>query len=373
MEQTKKKNVAAIVIDHISSCMGPVIPVLIAGGLVKLVVIIFTAAGILAEGSTTEQILSLIGDSPLYFLPFFLAYTASSHFHVNTILAIGAVGAMMSPSFVELASSQEALFFAGIPVIKATYAYSTIPVILLIAVMVYIEKLVHKIMPKALDDILSPLVILLLSALAGLLAIGPLGTLIGNLLSGGMVWLQAHAPVAAWALFAGLSPLMVITGIHWVFVAIAVGQLGAYGMEDGVMAGFFILTLCQAGASFAVFLKAKTPALKKLALSCGITVFLTGVTEPPIYGVTLKYKRPFITSMIGAAIAGAYQGLVTIHCYVYAFPGVPSFLMFSSKEEPGNLLKAMIAAAISFAVSFLLTYLFAGPLDTEEQAASQSQ
>ena len=116
------------------------------------------------------------------------------HFKVNTVLAIGAVGAMMSPTFVELASSTEDLFFAGIPLIKADYAYSTIPIILLIVVMIYIEKAVHRIMPKALDDILSPLVILLVSSLLGLLAIGPLGTLIGNALSGSMSWLQARVP-----------------------------------------------------------------------------------------------------------------------------------------------------------------------------------
>lgn len=371
MERTQKQSIVSIVIDHISSCMGPVVPILIAGGLVKLLVIIFTYTGLVADGSTTEQVLSIIGDAPLYFLPFLLAYSASVHFKVNTVLAIGAVGAMMSPTFVELASSTEDLFFAGIPLIKADYAYSTIPIILLIVVMIYIEKAVHRIMPKALDDILSPLVILLVSSLLGLLAIGPLGTLIGNALSGSMSWLQARVPVIAWALFAGLTPLLVMTGTHWVFVAVAVSQLGVYGVEDGIMVGFFILTLCQTGACLAVFFRAKTAELKKLSFSCAITVFLTGVTEPPIFGVCLKYKKPLITSMIGAAIAGAYQGLVTIHCYVYAFPGIPSFLMFSSPDEPGNLARALIAAAISFAASFLLTFFFGGKLDREELTAPE--
>lgn len=367
MEQTKKKNIVGIIIDHISSCMAPVIPMLIAGGLVKLIIIILTMTGLLSNGSTTEQVLSLIGDAPLYFLPFLLAYTSSVHFKVNTVLAIGAVGAMMSPTFIELVSSSEALSFAGLPLVKATYAYSTIPIILLIVVMVYLEKAVHKIMPKVLDDILSPLVILLLASLLGILVVGPLGTLIGNGLSGSIFWLQIHAPVAAWALFAGLTPILVMTGTHWVFVAVAITQIGTYGVEDGIMAGFFILTMCQAGASFAVFLKAKTPALKKLSLSCALTTFMTGVTEPPIYGICLKYKRPLITSMIGAAVAGIYQGFVTVHCYVYAFPAIPSFLMFASSDEPGNLAKALAAAAISLIFSFILTFFFAGPLDSKDQ------
>ncbi len=372
MKTKQKANLLTICVDHISSCMGPVIPILIAGGLVKLLVVILTMTGLLAEGSSTEAVLSLIGDAPLYFLPFLVAYTASIHFKVNTPLAIGAVGAMMSPDFISLVAGGGSLSFAGIPLVGADYAYSTIPIILLVASMIFIERLVHRCMPKVLDEILSPLVILLLSSLAGLLLIGPIGTLIGNLLSDGMAWLQLHSPVLAWSLFAGILPLLVITGMHWVFVAVALADLGATGVDAGIMVAFFILSLAQSGACLAVFFRSKSTSIRKLALSCSLTVFLTGVTEPPIYGITLKYKRPLITSMIGAAVAGAYQGLVTIHCYVYAFPGLPSCLMFSDPSEPGNLAKALIAAAIAFAASFLLTFFFGGsPSESPEGEAAQ--
>ena len=360
MKSSKKKNPVSVCIDHVSSCMGPVIPVLIAGGLVKLLVVILTMTGLMSEGTTTEIVLSFIGDAPLYFLPLLVAYSASVHFHVNTVLALASVGAMMSPDFVELVSTGKNLTFAGLPLVGAEYAYSTIPIILLVAAMIYIERAVHRLMPRVLDDILSPLVILLVSSLAGLLLIGPLGTLIGNLLSSGMAWLQVHSPVAAWAVFAAILPLLVATGMHWVFVAVALADLGASGVDGGIMVSFFILSLAQSGACLAVFLRSKAASVKKLALSCALTVFLTGVSEPPIFGITLKYKKPLVTAMLGAAIAGAFQGLVTIHCYVYAFPGVPSCLMFSSAAEPGNLAKAMIAAAIAFGAAFLLTFLFAG-------------
>ncbi|MCI8464965.1 MAG: PTS transporter subunit EIIC [Lachnospiraceae bacterium] len=375
MEPQTKKNILTILIDHISSCMAPIIPIVIAGGLVKLLVVIFTMTGILLEGSSTEAVLSFIGDAPLYFLPFFLAYTASVHFHVNTILAIGAVGALMSPSFVELANSPQALSFLGIPLIKATYAYSTIPVILLIAAMVWIEKLVHRWMPKVVDDVLSPLVILLLSSLVGLLAIGPLGTLIGNALSGAISWLQLHASWLAWTVFAATTPLQVITGTHWVFVATAISQLGSTGLDSGIMVGYFILALSMTGVSLAVFLKAKTLSLKKTALSSGLTVFFAGVTEPVAYGLCLRYKKPLITAILGCIVAGLYQGIVGIHCYVYAFPAIPSCLMFASGDEPGNFAKAMIAASIAFVSSFLLTLFFGGRLDSDEadQASGSSK
>ncbi len=370
MEQNAKKNILTVLIDHVSSCMAPIIPIVIAGGLVKLLVIIVTMTGLLAEGTPTEAVLSFIGDAPLYFLPFFLAYTASVHFKVNTVLAIGAVGALMSPSFVELAEGSQALSFLGIPLVKASYGYSTIPVILLVAAMVWIEKLVHKLMPKVVDDILSPLVILLLSSLVGLLAIGPLGTLIGNGLSGAIFWLQDHVSWLAWTLFAAVSPLLVITGTHWVFVATAITQLGSAGLDPGILPGFFIMALALFGTAMAVFLKAKTPALKKTSFSCGFTVLLAGVSEPSLYGLCLPYKKPLITTVLGCAAAGLYQGIVGIHCYVYAFPAIPSCLMFASADEPGNFAKAMIAAVIAFAASFLLTLLFGGRLDTDEAQAA---
>ena len=357
-ETTKKPGLFSRLIDHVTGCMGPIIPVLIAGGLVKLIVLILTMTGLLAEGTTTEQVLSLIGDAPLYFLPMILAYTSAVQFHVNPVIAMSAVGAMLSPTYVELASSAEKLTFAGLPFVKATYAYSTIPVILLVAAMIWIEKGVHKLLPKAVDDVLAPLVILLISSLVGFLAIGPLGNLIGNLLVGIIDWLQIHAPAAAWAVFAATTPLQVITGTHWVFIATCISQLGAVGVDNGILVGFFILSLAMAGTDFAVFLKTKSASAKKTALSCGITILLTGVSEPSIFGVALKYKRPLITTMLACAIAGLFQGIVTIHAYIYAFPAIPSCLMFSG--EPGNLVKALIAGAIALASAFVLTFLFGG-------------
>ena len=130
------------------------------------------------------------------------------------------------------------------------------------------------------------------------------------------------------------------------------------------------MALALGGTCLAVFLKAKTASLKKTALSSGLTVLLAGVSEPSMFGVCLPYKRPLLTAILGSAIAGLYQGIAGIHCYVYAFPAIPSCLMFASADEPGNLTKAMIAAVIAFAASFLLTLLFGGRLDADETQAA---
>lgn len=351
------------VIDAVTECMAPVIPILVAGGIVKVFELILIYSGILTDGSTTETILSAVSDSPLYFLPFLVAWSSAVRFDADIPAAIGSVGVMVSPAFIALAESGEEITFAGIKVVAATYSYSTLPVILLIYIMSKAEKALHRHMPAAIDSIITPYLLLISTSLVGLIAVGPLGTIAGNAVSGMFFGLADKNPALAWGLFAGLSELMIITGTHWVFVAIALTTLGASGADQGIMVGFFILTMAQSGMSFAVFIRSKSPELRKTSLTCGITVLLTGTTEPSIFGIALRYRWPLITSILGAAAAGIYQGIVAIRCYLYAFPGIVSCLMFSSSEDPHNLWKALTAGGIAFAASFLLTLVFPGKLD----------
>ena len=367
MAHNSHTNFLSRILDTVTECMGPVIPILVAGGIVKVFDLLLSYIGILPEDSTTEQILSLISDAPLYFLPFLVAWSTASHFQASIPAAIASVGTMLSPTFISLVDSGKEITFAGLRVIAANYSYSTLPIILLIAIMSGIEKLLHRHMPKSIDDILTPYLLLLVTSLLGILIIGPIGTIAGNAFSKVFIFLTKTHPVLAWSLFSGLSELMIITGVHWVFVAIALTSLGAEGMDIGIMVGFFLLTMAQSGMAFAVYCKAKNDkALRKTALTCGITVLLTGTTEPSIFGIALKYKWPLITSIIGAAAAGIYQGIATIRCYIYAFPGIVSCLMFSSNSDPKNIFKALIAGGISFTVSFLLTYLFPGKLISQK-------
>lgn len=352
-----KKNVFQRMIDSFSACMMPVIPILIAGGLLKLVILLIDYTGVFPYIGQTKQLLTIISNAPFYFLPVFVAYSSALHFKVNPMYALVTAAVFLLPDFTALLNGTKDVSFAMIPVYKTSYAYCVLPIVLLIYVMSYIIKGLEKIIPIALKDIFIPLLAILCTSVIGMLFIGPIAAFLSQYVSAGISYLQLHYPVMAWTVMGAILPMLIITGMHWIFITLTLAQLGTYGIENGFMVSCFILNMALSSASLAVFIKARADETKRIAFSAGLTGFLTGTSEPFLFGVGLPYKTPLIASMIAGGIAGCYQGIVTIHCYVYAFPGIPSVLMFSSAKEAANLAKALIAGSISFAASFILTFI----------------
>jgi PTS system beta-glucosides-specific IIC component len=357
MNNRNGKNIISQIFETISACMKPVIPVLIAGGLIKLVIILINLTGAFSVLGDTKNILTVLGDAPFYYLPILVALSSAKYFKVNPLCALVSVSVMLHPDFVKLMESKELVAFLGIPVYKTSYSYSVLPIILLIYIMSLIIKGLERVLPQKIKEFIVPVLSILITALLGILLIGPVMAFLSNYLSDGLSFLQIHYPILAWAVIDAILPLLIITGMHWVFVAIAITQLGVKGYENGFLVGCFIMCLALSASAFAVFLKSKISDRKKVAMSSGITTFLTGTSEPCLFGVCLPYRIPLITTMIAGGIAGFYQGLVTIHSYVYAFPAIISILMFSSPDEPDNLLKAAIAGSIGFIAAFLLTII----------------
>jgi PTS system beta-glucosides-specific IIC component len=337
--------------------MQPVIPLLIAGGLIKLIIILLDFTGVFTALGQTKELLTIISDAPFYFLPIMVAVSSAKLFQVNPFYAVASASAMLLPDFVTLMEREDPVSFIKIPVYQTSYSYGVLPFILLIYIMTFVVKGLEKILPSLIKDIFLPMLTILFTALLGILLIGPISAFLSSYLSEGISYLQNHLPVLAWILIDAMFPLLVITGMHWIFVTIAITQLGMYGVESGVMVGTFILSMTISAAALAVFLKTKNAERKKVAISSGLTTFFTGTSEPCLFGVCLPYRIPLVTSMIAGGIAGIYHGIVTIHGYVFAFPGIVSILMFSSPSEPGNLPKALIAGSIGFTVSFLLTFV----------------
>lgn len=352
-----KKNIFQRMIDSFSACMMPVIPILIAGGLLKLVILLIGYTGVFPYIGQTKELLTIISNAPFYFLPIIVAYSSALHFKINPLYAIVTASVFLLPDFTALLKGTSDVSFALIPVYKTTYAYCVLPIVLLMYVMSYIIKGLEKIIPKVVKDIFLPLLAILCTSILGMLFIGPIGAFLSQYVSGVISYLQLHYPVIAWALMGAFLPVLVITGMHWIFVTLTLAQLGMYGVENGFMVSCFILSMTLSAASFVVFIKSSAAETKRIALSASLTGFLTGTSEPFLFGVGLPYKTPLIASMIAGGIAGCYQGIVTIHCYVYAFPGIPSVFMFSSPKEAGNLAKTLIAGSIAFVASFILSFI----------------
>lgn len=354
----KRKGFVGRIIGHVSACMLPIVPALVAGGLLKIIILFMSYTPIFTLYPDTKAIMEAISSAPFYFLPICVAYTAARHFETDVISGISVVGFMLMPEFIALMEQKQQVLFAGIPVYHMTYAYTVFPIIVLIFLMSVLEQQLKKCLKGIWNDIFLHITVILLTSLMGILVIGPMVGMISQGVLWIISWLQSNVPVLAWAIFDATAPLQIVTGTHWIFVSLAISDLGKYGMEGGFLVGYFILTMSLTAISFVVQLRCKDKKKRNTVLSSFITVACTGTSEPVLFGVCLSSKIAMLSAIIAGAVAGIYQGIVTIHSYAYAFPTVFSILMFHNSGKPGNLVHASIAGSISFGVAIVIMLLY---------------
>lgn len=365
----ENQNIVTKILDVISGSMSATMPAIIDAGMVKVLVVLLTTLGVLSNTSQTYAILSALGDATFYFLPMILVISTSKKFDINPYTFAAVIGVMVYPDFVKLLGSGTPVSFLGLPVIQASYGYSVIPIIMMAGVMKYIEEFVDKITPAVTKNFLKPMLILLLAMPIAIIVIGPLGFLVGKGLSTVMYTIQDKANWIALPLMAAFMPLIVMTGMHWAFVPVALTSLANPGYETLLLVAMLPSNLAQGASALAVSLKTKNKDLKQVASASSISALLAGVTEPAMYGVTIKYKKPLIASMIASGVAGLYAGIVALKVYVFATPALISIVQFINPNGGSNFVNALIAAAIAMVGSFALTWIigFDDPANEEDE------
>lgn len=354
---TEKRKPFDAFIDVISGCMSPLIPALIGGGMIKVILILLPLLGLLSDTSQTFQVLSFIGDTPFYFIPIMLAYTAAQKFGVTPTLAVTIAGVMLHPNFTAMVAAGNPLAVFGLPITLANYSSSVIPVLLMVWIMKYIENFFDKVIPTVLKSFLKPLLIIVISAILALVVVGPLGTYAGELLSTIILWIQSKAGFLALGLMGAFMPLIVMTGMHWAFAPIFL--IASFQNPDVlILPAMLAANIAQGAASLAVSVKAKDKNVKTVALAAGISALLAGVTEPALYGVTLKYKKPLYAAMIAGGICGVYIGFTGLSAYAFAVPSFIALPQFISETGSANFINAIIVAVASFVITFVLTLVF---------------
>lgn len=243
--------------------------------------------------------------------------------------------------------------FCKIPVVLVNYTSSVIPIIISVYVLSKLEKFLKKIMPEMIKSFMIPLLCITIMVPATYLVIGPIADTAGNLLAAGYTGLVGLNPIIAGFVLGLLWPLIVMFGLHWGFAPIVMNNIAKYGRDT-----LFTITgpnnMAQAGATLGVFLKTKNRELKALSGSAAISAVLAGITEPAIYGITLKYKKPFYIGAVFSGIAGA----IVAACGA----GAPTLLSTSILTLPGYIGKGfvgfLIACAIAYFGSAIATFLF---------------
>ncbi|WP_411736339.1 beta-glucoside-specific PTS transporter subunit IIABC [Paenibacillus sp. M2] len=347
------------VLDTISGIFTPILPAIVGTGMLKGILALLVTLGAIQEKSGEYQVLSSIANAAFYFLPFLLALSSARKFKVNEYIALTLAGTLLYPTILNayLANQLEPIRFLSLPVSIVNYTQSVIPIILGVWLLSYVHRWVDRFIPGPVKVIFTSMIVLVITVPILLIAIGPLGNYMGIYLEMGTSWLFAHSGPLTGIILGGFMPLIVMTGMHYAFFPGTLQNLSKLGYDVLLLPINLITNMSQAGAVTAVFLKTKDKRMKSIALSSGISALL-GITEPALYGVTLKLKKPFYASLIGGAAGGGFITAVGLKCFGFAVPGLLSLpLYIGPNGGMSNFWYALIGIGISFSVSFVVTLL----------------
>lgn len=354
------RRIGAGILDALIGTMSPLIPAIIGGSMVKLLAMILDMAGIFPKGSSTLTILNVIGDGAFFFLPIMVAASAAIKFKTNMSLAIAIAGVLVHPNFVDLmakAAQGQPVEFAGLPVTAVKYTYTVIPALCMTWILSYIEKWVDKITPAVTKNFLKPMLIVLIAAPIAIMLIGPLGIWIGSGISAVVYTIHHYLGWLSVAIMGALWPLLVMTGMHRVFTPTIIQTIAETGKEGMVMPSEIGANLSLGGSSLAVAWRTKNPELRQTALAAAASAIVAGISEPALYGVAVRLKRPLVASLISGFICGAVAGLAGLASHSMAAPGLFTSVQFFDPANPMSIVWVFAVMGLAVVLSFFITLI----------------
>lgn len=340
------------ILESIAGIFQPIIPAITGAGLLKALMALFSSFGLLKAGTQTHAILNAMADAAFYFMPVLLAASCARKFKCNQGNAMALAGILVYPSFVALMGGKEVVSFLGfIPVTKAVYASSVIPIILGVWFMSVVEHWVQKVSPRAIKFFSVPLVSLFVGGVVTITLLGPIGSWVSGLINELFTWMNASIPWLVPTVVGIFSPLLVMTGTHYGLIPIGTNNLATVKW-DSVVIGMLPSNVAQGAAGLAVALRSKNPDTKQQASSAGLTAVL-GITEPVLYGVNMRFTFPLYAAMIGGGLGGLYMGLTRVARFAGGSPGLlvlPGYIPSAEGAALGytmmNLAHAVIGGVV---------------------------
>ncbi|MCX2961020.1 sucrose-specific PTS transporter subunit IIBC [Rodentibacter caecimuris] len=350
----------------------PIIPAIVAGGLLMGIHSMLTSVGFFWEGhsvvskypkvSDLVDFINTIANAPFVFLPVLLGFSATRKFGGNPFLGAALGMLLVHPALADGWNYAKILMedkiqywnIFGLAIEKVGYQGTVIPTIISAWVLATLEKTLRKFVPSYLDNLVTPLCSLFIAGCLAFTVIGPIGREAGSLISTGLTWLYDTLGFVGGAIFGTFYAPIVITGMHQTFIAVET-QLLAEVVRTG---GTFIFpiaamsNIAQGAACLGVALALKDPKVRGLAVPSGISALL-GITEPAMFGVNLRYRQAFFAAMIGSGLASAFIAFFNVKAIAL---GAAGFLGVQS-IKPDSLAMYSVGMAISFIVAFSLSFV----------------
>ncbi|MBZ2133808.1 sucrose-specific PTS transporter subunit IIBC [Streptococcus gordonii] len=377
----KKFNPIMALIKLLSDIFVPIIPALVAGGLLMALGNFLTSKGLFGPQSLVQMypaikglsdMIQLMSAAPFWFLPILVGISAAKRFGANQFLGASIGMIMVAPGTANIigltaedligkastiGAYTEFWDIFGMPVKQTSYIYQVIPVLAAVWILSYLEKFFHKKLPSAVDFTFTPLLSVMITGFLTFTVVGPVMLLVSNGITDAIVWLYNTTSFIGMSIFGGTYSLIVMTGLHQSFPAIETQLLSAWrngsGHGDFIFVVASMANVAQGAATFAILFLTKNAKTKGLASSAGVSALL-GITEPALFGVNLKYKFPFFCALIGSAVGALFAGLFQVIAVSLGSAGFLGFLSIDAKSIPFYFLCEVIA----FAIAFALTYFY---------------
>ncbi|MGG5373064.1 beta-glucoside-specific PTS transporter subunit IIABC [Enterococcus sp. AZ196] len=366
-ESGEKEKFVTMALRILSEAMGPILTPIMAAGLLAGILSLISLTGLVSAESSTYLILDAIRQSVFFFLPVLIAISFSRQLGVNEYLAVVIALTLMSESI----NGAKGLDFLGLKLPETTYSNSFFPIILSIIFMKYLTKALEKIIPKALQYFFNPVLILIITLPITLILFGPLGTYIGDGLN--FVFDFIGNTFGSWSvvmLYAALQPFLITIGAGNFIIPIFMNSYATLGYDPVFTAAWIISDIAVCGAVMGYFFRSKDKKQKQLFGTTAFSAFMS-VTEPAIYGVFVKYRRPYIAVMIGGGLGGLFAGLMKV--VGYAPVGLFGLASFIGKDNYSNFYMMVIAVIIGFIGAGIAAFVLGIPDDDkvkEKQAVS---
>lgn len=365
-------NVVMKLIKVLSDIFVPLIPALVAGGLLMALNNVLTGQGLFGPKSVVEMvpgiqgfadIVNLMASAPFAFLPILIGFSATKRFGGNPYLGAAAGMMLVMPSLVNGYGVAEAIFTGNMPywdvfgfkIAQAGYQGQVLPVIGVAWILATLEKFFHKHLNNAIDFTFTPMLSIIITGFVTFAFVGPVLRTVSNGLTDGLVWLISTLGAVGYGLFGSVYSAVVLTGLHQSFPAIET-QLLADVAKTGGSFLFPIASMAnvaQGAACFAIFLITKNKKQKGLASSAAFSAML-GITEPAMFGINLKLKFPFFIALGASGISSVFIGLMNVRSVSLGPAGVIGFIAINPKSIP----MFMVGIVISCAIAFLATYFY---------------
>ncbi|QLC90758.1 beta-glucoside-specific PTS transporter subunit IIABC [Priestia megaterium] len=349
--EKSKRNVIAKIFEIIAGSFSPLLGALAGAGMLKALLALLIMTGLLSDKGGTFFILSAAGNAVFYFLPIFLGITVATKLGAHPYVG-GTIGAaLLEPNFTSLLQNTgDSTHFLGIPIVLMNYSSTVFPVFIAVSIYAVLDKFLRKIIHKDLQMFLVPMLSLLIIVPLTTIAFGPFGVYFGNSIGTFINFLYSESGTLTGALMGGAYTFLTLLGIH--------NGLAPFILENVAHGGDPLLALvsagvfAQIGVALGIFLKTKNKKEKALAASTLLPGLLSGVTEPILYGLILRYKRTIPYVAIAGVIGGGVSGLAGAKASTLALPSALSIPIYSP------LVAYIISILTALAIATILTVIF---------------